>query len=92
MPSFVTHLTVDDFDAFCRAFAEGASARKANGSRGARLFRSERNSNQVIAFFEWDDLEKSRQFLHSPELRERLKLAGVLSQPERYEEGGAFLA
>jgi heme-degrading monooxygenase HmoA len=92
MPYFVTHFTVDDFDAFCRAFAEGASARKAHGSRGARLFRSERHPNEVIAFFEWEDLEKSRQFLHSPELRERLQRVGVLSQPERYEEGGAFPA
>ena len=92
MPSFVTHFTVDDFDAFCRAFAEGTSARFANGSRGARLFRSERNPTQIVAFFEWDDLEKSRQFLQSPELRERLQRAGVLSQPERYEGGGAFPA
>ncbi len=89
MPYFVTYFTVDDFDAFCRAFVEGASARKANGSRGARLFHSERCPNEVIAFFEWDDLEKSRQFLQSPELRERLKTAGVLNQPQRYEEGGA---
>jgi heme-degrading monooxygenase HmoA len=89
MPYFVTHFTVVDFDTFSRAFAEGASAREANGSRGARLFRSEQSPNEVIAFFEWDDLEKSRQFLQSPALRERLKTAGVLNQPQRYEEGGA---
>jgi heme-degrading monooxygenase HmoA len=90
MSYFVTHFTVADFDMFCRGFAAGAPARKANGSRRARLFRSESRPNEVIALFEWDDLEKSRQFLQSPELGERLQQAGVIGRPERYEEEGAF--
>lgn len=92
MAYFVTHFTVQDFDTFKEVFAANAPARKAHGSTGARLFCSASHPNEVIAFFEWEDLEQSRQFLESPALRERLQQAGVMSQPERYEEGGAFPA
>jgi heme-degrading monooxygenase HmoA len=92
MAYFVTHFTVQDFDTFQEVFAAKAPVRKAHGSGGARLFRSASRPNEVIAVFEWEDLEQSRQFLQSPALRERLQQAGVMGQPERYEEGGAFPA
>ena len=92
MAYFVTHFTVEDFATFKDVFAANAPVRKAYGSTGARLFRSASRPNEVIAFFEWEDLEQSRQFLQSPALRERLQQAEVIGQPERYEEGGAFPA
>jgi heme-degrading monooxygenase HmoA len=92
MAYFVTHFTVQDVATFKEVFAANAPVRKAHGSTGARLFHSTSHPNEVIALFEWEDLEQSRQFLQSPALRERLQQGGVIGQPERYEEQGAFPA
>ncbi|MBV9280920.1 MAG: cyclase, partial [Chloroflexi bacterium] len=55
------------------------------------LFRNADDPNEVIAIFEWDDLEKARQFAQSDDLRETMQRAGVADRPDVYflEEEGA---
>jgi hypothetical protein len=38
-------------------FDADATARKAGGSKGGRLFRSANNPNEVVILFEWDNKE-----------------------------------
>ena len=37
-----------------------------------------------MGLFEWDDLEKARQFVQSEDLRQAMESAGVSDQPDIY--------
>jgi len=63
---------------------EHVNTRKANGSKGARLFRNANNPQEAFILLEWDDLEKARQFTQSAKLRQAMQRAGVTDQPDIY--------
>lgn len=42
--------------------------RQANGSRGGQLFRNASDPNELVILFDWEDLEKTRQFAQSEDL------------------------
>jgi heme-degrading monooxygenase HmoA len=65
-------------------FDEHAAIRKANGSKGGRLFRSEKDPNEVLILFEWEDFGKARAFAESEDLRKRMEQAGVIGKPDLY--------
>ncbi len=66
------------------AYDEHANTRKANGCKGARLFRKTNNPHETFILLEWDDLEKARQFPQSAELRQAMQRADVTDQPDIY--------
>ena len=80
---------VQDFAKWKPVYDEHQAARKAGGSKGARLFRSADNPNEVILLFEWDQLKNARQFIQSEDLRKVMEKAGVADRPDVYflEEG-----
>jgi hypothetical protein len=59
-----------------------AAMRKAGGSQGARLLRSVSNPNEITLLFEWNDLDKARQFTMSEDLKKAMQEAGVTGQPD----------
>ena len=73
-------------------FDEHGAKRKAAGSKGGRLFRSEKVPNEVVICFEWEDLGKGHQFAESEDLRQTMERAGVVGKPELYflDEIGKF--
>jgi heme-degrading monooxygenase HmoA len=66
--------------------------RKAAGSKGGRLFRSEKDPNEVVILFEWGDLGKAHKFVESDDLRQTMERAGVVGKPDLYflDEIGKF--
>ncbi len=82
-PLLVRHI-VENYDEWKAAFDAHADFRQANGSRGGHLFGNSTNPNEVLILFEWDDLQKARQFVDSDELREAMQKAGVTDQPDIY--------
>jgi heme-degrading monooxygenase HmoA len=76
--------TVKDYAAWKPLFDGHAAFRKAAGSKGARLFRSSENPNEIALLFEWDDPKRARQFVQSPELREAMERSGVIGRPDVY--------
>ncbi len=88
MPYAISRFKVEDYDEFKRLFLseDSMAFRRTHGSRGGRLFRSTSDPKEIIVLGEWDDLEKSRQFYQSNELRERQQRAGVVVPVEIYEE------
>lgn len=80
---------VKDYASWKPVFDEHGSARQAAGSKGGRLFRSADDPNEVIAILEWDDLQKARDFVASPDLRQAMEQAGVADQPDIYFLEGA---
>jgi len=84
MPAFLVRHKVKDYAKWKPVFDEHAATRKANGSKGAHLFRNSENPNEVLILFEWDDLKRARQFAQSEDLRKTMEKAGVLDKPDLY--------
>jgi quinol monooxygenase YgiN len=56
--------------------------RKASGEKSFQVFRSSSAPNDLTIVCSWDSIARMRKFLESAELRERMKQAGVVGQPE----------
>jgi len=70
---------VADYEKWKPVFDAHSATRKASGSKGGRLFRNASDENETVILL--DDLEKARQFVQSPDLREAMQRAGVVDQP-----------
>jgi heme-degrading monooxygenase HmoA len=95
MATFVlSRSKVQDYARFKANFDEHGATRKAAGSKGARVFRSADNPNEVIILMEWDQLQKARQFAQSQDLKKAMEKAGVADKPDVYflEETGSSQA
>jgi heme-degrading monooxygenase HmoA len=88
---FIRH-KVKDYAKWKTQFDEHGAKRKAAGCKGGRLFRSEKDPNEVVILFEWEDLGKAHKFAESEDLRQAMERAGVVGKPELYflEEIGKF--
>jgi heme-degrading monooxygenase HmoA len=75
---------VQDYTKWYAMYTGHASTRKTGGSKGARLFRNADNPNELVILFEWENLEKARQFVQSEDLRKIMEKAGVVDKPDSY--------
>ena len=82
MPYMQIRHKVQDFAVWKAAFDEHSSARKDAGSKGGWLFRSADHPNELVAIFEWDNLENARSFVGSDDLRQAMERAGVTGPPD----------
>jgi heme-degrading monooxygenase HmoA len=82
MPSMLIRHNVADYAAWKPLFDEHGIARRANGSRGGRIYRSADDPNEVVILLEWDDLERARLFADSDDLREAMVRGGVTDRPD----------
>ena len=82
MPTLLIRLKVKDYAAWKAAFDQHASARRANGSRGGRLFRNAADPNEVVVLLAWDLLDRAHLFADSDDLRESMDRAGVADRPD----------
>lgn len=78
MPYVLLHHKVTDYEDFKAVFDDDAKRRRQGGCKGGRLFRSAENPNDLVAIFEWDDLDRARKFATSFELREAIEWATVV--------------
>jgi heme-degrading monooxygenase HmoA len=92
MAQLIIRHKVKDYPKWKSMFDEHGAKRKAAGSKGGRLFRNEKDPNEVVILFEWEDLSRARQFAESEDLRQTMERAGVVGKPELYflEEIGKF--
>ncbi len=84
MPYLLVRHKVADYLKWKPVFDEHGATRQASGSRGGQLFRNGNDPNELVILFEWDDLEKARQFAQSEDLRQAMQRAGVADQPDIY--------
>lgn len=94
MVQLIIRHKVKDYAKWKPLFDEHGAKRKAAGSNGGRLFRSEKDPNEVVILFEWEDIGKAHKFTESEDLRQTMKRAGVVGKPELYflEDIGKFNA
>ncbi len=70
--------TVSDYAKWRTAFDDGATIRKTAGATGVnQIYRDSQNPGTVTAIMEWDNVEKARQHLADPTMKDVLQKAGV---------------
>ncbi len=84
MPFGMTIIKVEDVDRWKAAFDAHADVRKAHGEKGHQIFRVAGEPNSLIVLVEVEDMDRARTFLQSEELREAMRQAGVIGQPDIY--------
>jgi heme-degrading monooxygenase HmoA len=82
MPAMLIRHKVADYEVWKPAFDAHEHARRANGSRGGRMFRKVDDPNEVVILLDWDDLERARLFADSDDLRETMRRGGVADGPD----------
>jgi heme-degrading monooxygenase HmoA len=82
MPYILVHHKVKEYKKWKPIYDKNTAMRKAGGSQGARLLRSVSNPNEITLLFEWNDVEKARQFTMSEDLKKAMREAGVTSPPD----------
>jgi hypothetical protein len=64
------------------AFEKGIDMRKAGGEKSYQIFHTTDDSNDLVLLFEWDNLGNARKYVRSEQLREAMKWAGVVGEPD----------
>jgi heme-degrading monooxygenase HmoA len=82
MPALLIRQKVEDYAAWKADFEQHATARRANGSQGGRLYRNAADANEVVVLLAWDDLERARLFADSDDLCEAMARPGVADRPD----------
>jgi quinol monooxygenase YgiN len=74
---------VEDYAQWRTAFDANAETREAAGAtEEVYVMRNAYDPNEVTVIMGWNDIEKGKAFAQSAELREAMKKAGVISQPQ----------
>ena len=78
---FISH-KVADFDTWKTHFDAHEPKRQEAGMNAINVFRADEDPNDVTVQMEVNDFESARQFASSPDIKEIMEKAGVISQPE----------
>ena len=78
------HHQVSDFNKWKMMFDASEPIRKKYGEKTHQIFRSTSDLNDVTVLFEWNEVKNAVQFVKSPEVREAMKMAGVVGSPTIY--------
>ena len=77
-------LFLEDYKRWKPLFAQHDAMHKESDCEGAHLFHSVEKPNEMHILFEWNDLNKAKQFIQSDDLRAAMQKAGVVGKPEIY--------
>jgi quinol monooxygenase YgiN len=73
---------VSKYDEWKEAFENFADVRKSAGEVSYQVMQHEEDSDNLYVLFEWDTVDKAREFLGSTRLRDAMQSAGVTETPE----------
>jgi hypothetical protein len=75
---------VEDYERWKKGFDEGEPVRDQAGVKGGHVFRDADNPETIVVMLHMSDDEKARQYMESPQLREKMKETGVIGIPKSY--------
>ena len=89
MAHMIIRHRVADYAAWRREFDDHRSARDAAGLNDLHVWRNIDDPDDLVLLFEATDVDSAREFVASPDLRDKMQEAGVQGMPEIYflEEG-----
>jgi len=73
---------VADYSRWKEAFDAHLNTRKAAGETEARVMVSVDDPREVTLFLDWDSLDRARRFVSSEDLKQTMKQAGVVGDPD----------
>jgi heme-degrading monooxygenase HmoA len=82
MARLYVHHKVADYEAWRKVFDEATVTGTRFGSTGQQVYRSASDPNDLTILTGWQSLEGARAYAQSPELRDAMQRAGVISQPD----------
>ena len=82
MATLFVHHKVKDYAAWRKVFDDLTAMRTGYGCTGHKVFQSPADSNEITILTEWKDIERAKAYATSDDLRDGMKNAGVLSQPD----------
>jgi hypothetical protein len=82
MVHIIVRHKVADYSRWKEAFDAHLNARKAAGETEYRVLLSVEDPRDVTLFFDWDSLDRARRFLGSEDLKQTMKQAGVVGDPD----------
>ncbi len=82
MAKLLVHHKVQDYSAWRKIFDDDDQRRKEYGSTGFQVLRSASDPNDLTVIMDWPSVDAAQAFATSDALREKMKNAGVVSQPE----------
>ena len=72
---------VADYPAWKAMFDAALDIRHKSGERSCRIFRTAGSVDNLTLLFEWDNLDRAKEFFASELVREKMQTAGVKGQP-----------
>jgi quinol monooxygenase YgiN len=82
MAKLYVHHKIKDYVAWRKVFDDLTSVRTQFGCTGHQVFRSPSDPNEITILTDWKNVDQARAYATSNELKEGMKDAGVLSQPD----------
>ena len=82
MAKLLVHHKVQDYSAWRKIFDEDDARRREYGSTGFQVFKSANDPNDLTVIMDYPSVDKAKAFATSDSLKEAMKNAGVISQPE----------
>jgi len=82
MAKLLVHHKVQDYNAWRKVFDELTFNRTRFGSTGQQVYRSPSDPNELTVITDWHDISQARAYAQSNDLKEGMKNAGVISQPD----------
>lgn len=84
MPYLLVRHRVSDFARWKDVFDSHALAQQRFGLHIKHVLRNVEDPNEVVLFFEADDVEKAKGFVYSPEVPQSKQDSGVVDKPDIY--------
>jgi hypothetical protein len=78
----MVHHKVQNYAAWRKIFDEDDTRRQEYGSTGFQVFKSASDPNDLTVIMDYPSVDKAKAFATSDALKEKMKSAGVISQPE----------
>lgn len=70
--------TLKDYDSWKKVVSENTGLRGQYGSKGARVYRSAKNPDEVYLVFEWDDSKPFANYMDRPDVKQAFEDTGTL--------------
>ena len=82
MTTLYVHHKVKDYTAWRKVFDDLTSMRTGYGCTGHKVFQSPSDPNEITILTDWKDIDQAKSYATSPDLKEGMQNAGVISQPD----------
>ena len=73
---------VADYNTWKVTFDAFVETRRAGGEKSFQILHPDNEPNNLLVMFEWDSLENARSLMASAELKNAMKQAGVIEEPQ----------